>query len=151
MDTFARFRRYLQDRLIGLNDSPHRIALGVALGVFIAFTPTFGLQILLYVAIASIIGANKVSGIGPLFINNPLTLMPMYYAAWRLGAFIMGAPSAAAPRIAREGEFALTLGSVAELGIELWIGSVVLGAIAAIPAYFLVLLAIARFKPKGHP
>ena len=80
-----RLRRYLSDHLLGLNDSPHRIALGVGLGVFIAFTPTFGLQILLYLAIASAIGANKISGIGPLFINNPFTLLPLVYGRGALG------------------------------------------------------------------
>lgn len=147
-----RLRRYLSDHLLGLNDSPHRIALGVGLGVFIAFTPTFGLQILLYLAIASAIGANKISGIGPLFINNPFTLLPLVYGAWRLGAFIMGASSAALPPLAWEGDLALTLGSVTELGVEIWIGSIILGALAAIPAYFAALFAIARYRRRiGEP
>lgn len=150
MKISERLRGYLKDHLLGLNDSPHRIALGVALGVFIAFTPTFGLQILLYLGIASAIGANKLSGIGPLFINNPLTLLPMYYGAWRLGGFMMEAAGSPLPPIAWEGDLTLMLGSITDIGIELWLGSVVLGIIAAIPAYFIAIIAVERFRRRSE-
>ena len=38
--------------LLRINDSPHSLALGITMGVFIAFTPTVGVQITIVVQIA---------------------------------------------------------------------------------------------------
>lgn len=143
-------KRRVFEPILGLSDSPHRIALGVALGVFIAFTPTFGLQILLYLAIASAIGANRMSGIGPLFISNPITLVPLYYGAWRLGALVLGESIAALPPPLVQPEGTLTMASIASVGIELWIGSFILGGVAAVPAYFASRCAVERFRQPNR-
>ena len=34
-------------RILHADDTPHRLALGIALGVFVAWTPTVGLQMVL--------------------------------------------------------------------------------------------------------
>ena len=39
----------LEHHILGLNDEPHRIARGVFLGTVVAFTPTLGLQMMIYV------------------------------------------------------------------------------------------------------
>src|SRR5262245_19505707 len=55
-------RRWLIDRIRGvlhLQDPPWRIALALATGVFISFTPLYGLQSVLAVLVAAIFGLNK--------------------------------------------------------------------------------------------
>src|SRR5690606_35711270 len=97
------FKRVLVHNILGLDDTPHRIALGVLLGFVIAFTPTLGFQIILYVAVAALLRANKLSGIPILFITNPFTAVPLYWFVWKVGGLVLGrsaegekAPSAAA-------------------------------------------------------
>ena len=62
--------------LLRVRDTPRRIAWGVFLGSVVAMTPTLGFQIVLYVAIATVLRANKLSGIPILFISNPITAVP---------------------------------------------------------------------------
>ena len=39
--------RFIKYRVLHVDDTPHRIALGVALGFFVTWTPTIGVQIVL--------------------------------------------------------------------------------------------------------
>ena len=45
------------------DDTPHRIALGVAIGIFVTFTPTLGFQMILVAVIATLLRANKFVGL----------------------------------------------------------------------------------------
>lgn len=69
------------------------VALGVALGIF------FGLlipvaQIPLSVAAAVVLRANVPAAAVSTLVTNPLTFGPLYYAAYKLGHRITGAPEA---------------------------------------------------------
>src|SRR5690606_17221590 len=79
-----KFRQVLVHNILGLDDTPHRIGLGVLLGFLVAFTPTLGFQIIMYVALAALIRANKLSGIPILFISNPFTAVPLYWFVWKV-------------------------------------------------------------------
>jgi hypothetical protein len=85
----AKTRRFMRQKVLGVGDTPHRIAWGVFLGFFVAFTPTLGFQILIYLLIASLLRANKVSGIPWLFISNPFSALPVYYSTWWVGNLII--------------------------------------------------------------
>lgn len=72
------------------------VALGVALGIF------FGLlipvaQIPLSVGAAVLLRANVPAAAVSTLITNPLTFGPLYYAAYKLGHWITGAPQLAPP------------------------------------------------------
>ena len=53
-----KFRHYLR-RLLALDDTPERIALAFAVGVFLAFSPLLGLHTVLGLAIAFLFGLNR--------------------------------------------------------------------------------------------
>jgi uncharacterized protein (DUF2062 family) len=147
--------------VLGLDDTPHRIALGVALGWVVAWTPTIGLQIVIYFALAALLRANKIAGLPPLFVTNPVTAVPIYYAAWRLGAWVMGdldevAGAALAARIrdlarlseepfstALWGDLART---ILDLGVNLWVGCALVGFVAGVPSYFATKAAVRGFR-----
>jgi hypothetical protein len=50
---------FITHRILHVDDSPHRIAMGVALGLLAAWTPAMGLHILVALSLTSMIGANK--------------------------------------------------------------------------------------------
>ena len=174
MNFIERTRRVLVDRIIGLHDTPQRIAWGVFLGTIVAWTPTIGFQIVIYVAIATLLRANKVSGIPILFISNPVTAVPLYWFCWRVGVWILGTedqmsnPSEFRERVLASSdkagqtdlwteiwtaEFWNDLGSLLlDMGSEMWVGSLAMGVVSAIPAYFLTLWSVRVYRrARGGP
>jgi uncharacterized protein (DUF2062 family) len=167
--TLQRLREFVVHRVLHLDDTPPRIALGVGLGFLVAWTPTLGLQMILYLILATICRANKVSGLGPIWLTNPLTAVPIYYGNWWVGQGILSAGQgqrdraeveAALAAVQRAGEdwsrlgepeFWSHLGSaLAALGVELWLGSVVVGAILGIAGYFVSLRAIVAYRRRRN-
>jgi uncharacterized protein len=80
-------------RLIMLDDTPERIALAFALGVFLAFSPLIGLHTFLGVIFAFTFGLNRFALFLGVFINNPWTLVPIYAAGTYLGSLFVGLPT----------------------------------------------------------
>jgi uncharacterized protein (DUF2062 family) len=87
-----RARYFIFHSVLHADDPPHRLALGIAIGVFVTFTPTVGFQMLLAVVLAWILRANKVVGIPIVWITNPITIVPVYYTCYRIGRLILGQP-----------------------------------------------------------
>lgn len=152
-------------RILGLDDTPHRIAWGVLLGTVVAFTPTIGFQIAIYVTLATLLRANKISGIPVLFVSNPFTAIPLYWFIWRVGALLVpgGDTSAAEIRtqLRRMAQSDLTwqnaftwsfwgeIGrTVVDMGVELWIGSFVIGLLAGIPLFFVSYWGVMEYRRR---
>ena len=154
---WRRLKQIVLHNILHLDDTPHRIAWGVFIGAIVAFTPTLGLQILIYIPIAALMGANKVSGIPILFISNPFTAVPLYYTTWKVGAAVLR-PEHEVTRATIRGWLGDTgralkndgLGRLLEVefwqdagrlmastGAELWVGGLLCGIVVAVPVYFL--------------
>jgi uncharacterized protein (DUF2062 family) len=80
-------------RLFALDDTPERIALAFALGVFLAFSPLLGLHAFLGLIFAFFFGLNRIALLLGVFVNNPWTLVPIYAAGTYLGGLLVGFPS----------------------------------------------------------
>ena len=83
-----RLRQFVIHNVLHADDPPHRLALGIAIGVFVAFTPTIGFQMVLAVFLAWLLGANKIIGAALVWISNPATIVPIYYPCYVVGRFI---------------------------------------------------------------
>lgn len=81
---------YLGHRVKRLPDTPHRIALGFAFGVFVSFTPLFGFHIFLGVAMAWAFRANIVASLIGTIAGNPLTTPFIAAISLALGRRILG-------------------------------------------------------------
>lgn len=166
---WERLKHIMVSRVLGVSDTPHRIAWGVLLGFMVAWTPTIGLQIVMYVAIATLLRANKVSGIPFLFISNPVTAVPVYYLAWKVGALVLsaGEVSDGVPRdlirsrlaraTASEGFWTRILSAefwrdmvamAVDMGAEIWLGSLLLGIATGVPAYFLSYWGVRAYRRR---
>ena len=157
---FKRVKRFVVERIIGLGDSPHRIAGGVALGWAVMWTPTVGIQIAIYVLCAKILRVNRSAGIPITFISNVFTAIPVYWFVWNVGAGILGTRAASGTEASFSGEMSglLKLGlfesafwiELWELllvfGKELWVGAAVLGVFTAVPFYFLTLWTVLAYR-----
>ena len=168
-EAWRRLQQIVMHNILHLDDTPHRIAWGVFLGTLIAFTPTLGLQIVLYVLVATVLRANKISGIPILFISNPFTAVPLYYTTWTVGAWVLhpedggrvvtrdtikawlGETGRALQEtgIARllEGDFWVDAARLLlSTGDELWVGGVIFGLAAGVPLYFVTRWGVGAFR-----
>jgi len=76
-----------------LDDTPHSIALGTAIGMFIGLTPTMGLQMLIVLMMAfstsRLFRFNKVAGCLAVYVTNPFTAIPVYWFEYRVGTWFV--------------------------------------------------------------
>jgi hypothetical protein len=139
----------IRDRVRGLfqlNDSPNRLALAFALGVFIAFSPTIGLHTISCLFFAWMFRLNKLVVFTAAFLNNPWTMVPLYGFCLWFGIEMTGL-SVDTPDIAWR---ALTFSNAYDiLRPYLWsfiAGTVVAGAVAAVFSYFFIHWAVLRYR-----
>lgn len=80
---------FVVHHVLHADDTPSRIARGVAIGVFVAWLPLIGLQMLIVLGLSFIFRANKVVGLPIVWISNPFTFGPIYYPSYLLGSNIL--------------------------------------------------------------
>lgn len=161
------FKRFVFLRVLHANDPPHALALGFAIGVFIAMTPTIGAQMVIAAAIAAAFRANKILSMAAVWISNPVTMLQIYYTNWRVGQYFVETSRVSGESV--EGQITHIIASIGglgnlffhlfdrifwsevlrlvwDLGVELWIGSFVVGVACALPSYLLVRWAITLYR-----
>lgn len=128
--------------LLRINDSPQSLALGMTMGVFVAFTPTVGIQITLVVLLGTLMRANRIAAVAMTWISNPVTMIPMYYGYYRFGLFLLGRGGidrAEFEALCRLDDGRSSWQFIAdifrELGAPLWVGSLVIAVVVTAPVY----------------
>ncbi|HPY77384.1 MAG TPA: DUF2062 domain-containing protein [Anaerohalosphaeraceae bacterium] len=109
------------------------IAGGLALGLFIAFTPSIPFQMLLATCGAIYFRVNLPIALACCWITNPLTALPVYTAAWKLGKYIIGDIEFIQSFL----EFYDFKDKTAQLilqGLYLWTGSLLFSFVSAVSA-----------------
>ena len=81
---------YLWHRVTRISATPHTIALGVAIGAFVSFTPFLGLHFLIAGLIALALGGSIVASALGTAVGNPLTFPFIWLASYNLGAMLLG-------------------------------------------------------------
>ncbi|KDB02700.1 hypothetical protein U879_16020 [Defluviimonas sp. 20V17] len=81
---------YVIHRIRRLPDQPHRIARGIAAGVFISFTPFFGFHFVIAAGLAWLMGGNMVAALLATFVGNPITFPFIMTLSVELGSHLLG-------------------------------------------------------------
>lgn len=130
-------------RILSLDSHPGHIAAGFAVGVFISFTPFFGLHTPLAIAAAFIFRLNKLTCVTGAWINTPITIVPILGLSYKLGRFLRGRPV---------NELPLTGGlewhNLAKYAKSLILGTSVLGFFAAVVGYFVCYYLVVKFRAR---
>ena len=140
-------------QVLRLETSPHAVGLGLATGVFVAFLPVLGVQMLVAVAIAWVGRANVGAAVLGTWAGNPLTWPAMWVGSYLLGLMLLGETG---PMTVEELQRTLTglaetsrlrfdpLSMMDAAGKLLWpilkplfVGSLVLGLISGSALYFI--------------
>lgn len=107
-----------------------------AVGVFCAFIPLPS-QMIIAAAIAILVRVNLPISISLVWITNPLTMPPMFYAAYKVGAFLLGQDTLSS-------EYKLTTEWFSEQLHLIWqpflLGSLICGIVSAFIAYTVIRL-----------
>ena len=148
--------RHWFSHLLHLDDSAHRIALGVAIGMFIALTPTMGIQMVLTFLVAALLGANKVSGVPMAWITNPLTAVPVYSFNYLVGHTLVGGPglkeiegamvAAMDPSLGWSGLARAWWSLMLHGAAPLWAGCALVGFVAGVIAYAVMYYLITTYR-----
>jgi len=111
------------------------VAGGVALGVFIALTPTVGAQMLISGIAAYFLGVNIPVAVTCAWITNPITIPIIYPLQYKLGLWLFGSPDTS--------ELAY-YGSKIKIFIKyakpLWLGSLISAALFSSISYAISIL-----------
>ncbi|WP_347985896.1 heavy metal translocating P-type ATPase [Methylomonas sp. AM2-LC] len=75
-------------QLIQHNETPYRIAMGCACGIFSSTLPVFG-QTFIAILFARLCGASVLASVPWSWISNPLTTLPIWYAGYKLGLWLL--------------------------------------------------------------
>lgn len=73
-----------------LQGDPHYVAFGVAIGVFVAITPTIPFHTLLAVILAILLRASKPAALLGVWVSNPLTMVFFYFSCYQVGQLFFG-------------------------------------------------------------
>ena len=153
--------RFLPDKLLSqlrrVQGSPGSMARGSALGMWVAFTPTVGAQMLIVTALGMPLRANIPVAVALVWISNPFTVIPIYFGCYWLGAALMGEEKASfsevtsliGDRIAAIPEEGLVSGMLSlgfDVLVPMCVGSVVIATVLAVPTYFVALHLARRHR-----
>lgn len=150
--------------ILMLDDSAHSIALGTAIGMFIALTPTVGIQMLIVLCVAFLTGPffrfNKIASLITVYVSNPLTIVPIYWFDYKIGTYYVGG-SMTQDDFAKILEFEGFAGwwetvkqLLLEVGSPLIIGSLIVATFFALATYPIMLRLVTHFqklKPVAQP
>ena len=90
--SFARSIRYIGWRVVRLGGSAHGLALGVAIGVFVATLPILGVQFIFAALLAWLLRGNVPAALLGTFWANPVSLPFIWIASHWLGCVVLGVP-----------------------------------------------------------
>jgi len=144
----------LARRILAQKATPRQIALGGAVGALIAFTPTFGLQMVLAVAVATWLKCSRFAALVMSYATNPFSVVPIYTFTYRLGAWLTGhRPALRQMRQVlghlQAGELTDAMAGVFHFGwrlaLPLWVGGLAVGLVTAIVTYSVMLRLV-----EGH-
>ncbi|MBL8565745.1 MAG: DUF2062 domain-containing protein [Hyphomicrobiaceae bacterium] len=88
--SWRRSARYVLHRILRLRSTPHSLALGAAVGVFVSCTPLLGGQMLLAAVIALAARASAPAALLATFFGNPLSWPLIWGATYATGTQIVG-------------------------------------------------------------
>lgn len=159
---YQRFKDLFLHHILHVDDTPERIARGAAVGIFVAWTPTFGFQTLIALIAAALARGNKAAVIPMVWVTNPLTNPVIYGFSYFVGHFLRTGElhldpvmKAKALTVMKETlildiwhvSFWSRLWDITKhIGFELWIGSCVVGLVVAAITYPLVRRAVIQYR-----
>jgi len=134
-------------QFISLKGDPRKIAMGMAIGVFIGVTPTIPFHTIIIIFLTMLFRQNLTAAMLGAWIMNPITIPLFYFVEYEIGKLVLGSQHL---------EIVLHAYSVDELMAVGWhifyplqIGGILLAPVFALPAYFITHKYALAFRKKN--
>ena len=108
------------------------VSLAFAVGFWAMYTPPLPWQMVIAAVLAIYFNANLPISVALVWITNPVTWLPMYYAAYKVGALVLGQGSFQFEQFSQ----LFSIEKVWELGAPLLLGCFILMNTGAVLGYF---------------
>jgi hypothetical protein len=143
-----RFAGWFYDRFVRFHGSPRQIAWGIALGIFVAMSPTMGIQMAIVIPLAAFFRISKLAAAAAVWVTNPATAPVIYWLNYKVGASLLGYPVTEGFLSHPSWETFWHAGSHTVCSLTL--GGLITGFIMALPAYFVSLTMIQTAREKAR-
>ena len=141
--TWSRIKRTAR-QILHLGDSPRRTALAFAIGVFIAFSPVYGLHTISVFLFAWAFRLNVVAMLAGSLVNNPWTVLPILASTMWVGLTLFPT-SAPLPLNWSQFTFQMLWYQLQPFFLPFVVGATLLGILASLVAFALVLVVLQRY------
>jgi len=142
-DFFKKAGNHFMD-VVKIDKSPHSIALGFAVGTFIAIFPTAGLDIpIAILAMLIYPKMNKLSLFGSFLFWNPLFSLPVILFSYKIGGMLFADSSVT-------GYSLLWLNQFIDISRKLLVGLAINSVIISTLSYFIVRLIAQIYQGMKH-
>lgn len=148
--------RRIWRRVIHLDDTPHRIAIGLTVGILAGWMPLVG-QMTLAIGLALVVRGNLVAAALATWFSNPVTMLPCLWLVYTAGSLALGrSPGigwaelttltnqlASMPWRQALGHFTVTL--FWEFFLPMSLGGLVMGGLTGVPVYVVARRLVSRY------
>ncbi len=117
--------------------------MGMAVGIFAAFTPTIPFHTILAISLAFVFKASKPAALIGSWFSNPLTIPALYYGSYKVGGILLGHEI---PARIEYGEIKKLLMLGWDAAFAMILGGVLLGVIPAVGAYFITFHLVRKIR-----
>jgi hypothetical protein len=145
--------------ILKVKDSPHRIALAFAMGVFMGISPFLGLHYIGAFFLAWLFRLNKLVALVGVSVNNPWTLVPISsFCVW-IGAKLIGIKKVLPEvdwgnvslvnimkKLADLENFLYIVKQLMPLIKAFFVGSFIICSVSAVVSYFIIHTLATRYK-----
>lgn len=138
------------NQILHLHESPHRTALAFAVGVFIAFSPSYGLHTLQVLFCTWAFRLNFLALMAGAFINNPWTIVPILGATIWTGFQVLDRPDIP-PFNWSDLSLASLYHQVLPYLVPFFIGGMILSLIGTLIAYPVAYWVVSRYRAQRAP
>lgn len=139
---------YVWHRVRRISATPHSVAMGLAIGVFMGFNPLIGFHLVISAILCTIVGGSIIAAAVGTLVCNPVMCPLMMVGNYQVGMVLVGekiredfvyrAPEIELSHLLSDPMYVVNeLWSVlAPVFLPMFLGSMLLGLAAAVPVYF---------------
>ena len=131
------------NRVKNFSGDPHYVAMGMAIGVFVAATPTMPFQTAIAIALAYILRSSKAAAAIGVWLSNPITFPVFYLASYKVGTLLFGI--SVSYDAGSKPVHILKLG--ADITVAALTGGIIIGLCLSIATYFITRKIYTKMRP----
>lgn len=124
--------------ILSVKDTPHRISMAFAVGIFIGMSPLLGLHTILGILVAYLFRLNRLVTIVGVYITNPWTIIPIYTFSTWVGVKCLGIDKVLPNIDWKHITFGALLNDFSSLIMPFIVGAFLVGTLLSIISYIII-------------